>query len=109
MNFIYLIHSLHSNKSQLSLFQIFQNGVFSIEGGNLAAEISLLSFDKDGNGTLELKEFRDCMVYTGKKVGREFSEEQINAVQKKVDSDTDTRISLQEYTDMIQKGFPFSI
>ena len=48
--------------------------MFSIEGGNLAAEISLLSFDKDGNGTLELKEFRDCMIYTGEKVGREFSE-----------------------------------
>ena len=68
--------------------------MFSIEGGNLAAEISLLSFDKDGNGTLELKEFRDCMIYTGKKVGREFCEEQITAVQRNVDSNMDSRISL---------------
>ena len=44
------------------------------------------------------------MIYTGKKVGRDFTDKELDDMLKIIDSNNDNRISLPEYTAHIQRG-----
>jgi Ca2+-binding EF-hand superfamily protein len=59
-----------------------------------------LEFDKDGNGTLDKEEFKECLSQT-ELLGRDLSRAEFNSVMAAVDHDADGKISYEEFLNMV--------
>lgn len=60
-------------------------------------------YDKDGNGTIDRAELKAVMESTYKKAGIEVTEEALDFQMKKFDENSDGKITLEEYANVMRQ------